>query len=133
MKFSELLKLKDILCLIDVREFGQHSVEFTVEFREHYQQSNGEVKKIFFDYYISFEVLNEGFDFEDNDEVYEGHFFRIYSKSKYLDYIKSATIFEDVHPDTPLIHYQIVCQDHIINVVSADEPEILLIRREDSE
>jgi hypothetical protein len=43
-----------------------------------------------------------------------------------LNYIRSITYAEEIHPESPLVHYQFVCEDHIINVISLEEkPHII--------
>ncbi len=41
---------------------------------------------------------------------------------EYLDFINKGTIANDVFPEEQLVHYEIACLDHIIDVISFDEP-----------
>ena len=77
-----------------------------------------------FDSYVSYNVLNESHSSSaESHEVFSGKLFRVYTKSNYLDYVRSHTSASDVFPG-PLAHYCIVCSDHIIDIVSAHSPEV---------
>ena len=56
----------------------------------------------------------------------------IYTKSRYLDFIKEHTLADqicgDVYP--PFRHYGIVCLNHIIDIVSIDTPKVTEIYKE---
>ncbi len=86
------------------------------------------ILRIEFDWYIAYSVINESFTVMDKYEVFEGKTFRIYSKSRYLDFINISTIASDFHPG-PFKHYGIVALNHIIDVVSTEPPTISLINR----
>ncbi|NMC55673.1 MAG: hypothetical protein GYA50_00405 [Eubacteriaceae bacterium] len=87
--------------------------------------------QIDFDWYIGYSVLNECFTVRDNYEKFIGKTFRIYTKSRYLDFIKAGTIASVDYPG-PFKHYGIVCLNHIIDVVSANEPIIKEIQRQNN-
>ena len=57
-------------------------------------------------------------------EEFEGKAFRVYSKSKFLDYVKATTYVTTDYPG-PYNHYGFICLDHIINVVSSDAPIVM--------
>jgi len=123
MRYKDLMNLKDEITLEDIKEFGQNSVEVTINF---YASPKAEPvqRKIIFDTYVSYTVLNESYTYNVDGEVYDGNLCRLYSKSHYLEYIKNITLTEDVHPETPMIHYELVCDDHIVDIISLEEPEI---------
>lgn len=83
--------------------------------------------------YIAYSITNESFTSWDDNEMFEGKAFRIYSKSKYLDFIKNHTFAHEVSKDTypPLTHYGIVCLNHIIDIASTSIPEIIEIGKPD--
>lgn len=83
-----------------------------------------------FDSYVSYSVINESFTVLDDYEIFEGNSFRIFKKSRYLDFINKGTIVNDVFPEEQLVHYEIACLDHIIDVISFDEPIVTEIKRE---
>ncbi|MBT2696545.1 hypothetical protein J7E79_03775 [Bacillus sp. ISL-40] len=83
-----------------------------------------------FDSYVSYSIINESFTVLDDYEIFEGSSFRIFKKSRYLDFINKGTIVNDVFPEEQLVHYEIACMDHIIDVISFDEPIITEIKRE---
>jgi hypothetical protein len=85
--------------------------------------------QIDFPSYVSYSVINESFTVLDDYERYVGDQFRIYTKSRYLDFILAGTIAAEVFPEKPIVHYEIACLDHIIDVVSFDEPIISEVER----
>lgn len=81
------------------------------------------------DSYISNSIINESFTVLDY-EIFEENSFRIFNKSRYLDFINKGTIVKDVFPEEQPVHFEISCLDHIIDVISFDEPIITEIKRE---
>jgi hypothetical protein len=82
-----------------------------------------------FESYVSYNVINESFTVLDEYEVFEGDVFRIYTKSRYLDFIKLGTIAKDIYADQHFVHYQLVCLNHIIDIISYEEPKITELGR----
>jgi len=83
--------------------------------------------RILFDDYVSYVVLNESFSSAPlAHEVYSGNRFREYTCSTFLEHIKSTTYACDDYPGK-LRHFEIVCADHIIGVISQNAPEISLV------
>jgi hypothetical protein len=83
-----------------------------------------------FDPYVSYSIINESFTVIDDYEIFEGNSFRIFKKSRYLDFINKGTIVNDVFPEEQLVHYEIACLDHIIDVISFNEPIVTEIKRD---
>ncbi|MDN8592785.1 hypothetical protein Q0V21_29115 [Paenibacillus sp. 11B] len=81
-----------------------------------------------FEWYIGYSVRNESYTVWDDYEEFKGKIFRIYSKSRYLDFIKSSTFATEEYPG-PYKHYGISCLNHIIDIVSTTEPIIKEIQR----
>lgn len=79
--------------------------------------------KIVFRDYVAWNVLNESYSQVDNEEVFEGNVFRVYTKSKYLEFIDKATVASDDYPG-PLKHFEIVCLNHIVDIVTSNGPEV---------
>jgi len=73
--------------------------------------------------YVAYSVRNESFCQLDNDEVWEGRLFCLYSKSHFLDYVARATFASSDYPG-PLRHWGINCLNHIVDVVSNVEPQV---------
>lgn len=88
------------------------------------------ILQIDFDSYVAYSVINESFTVLDDYEIFEGHSFRIFKKSRYLDFINKGTIATDVFPDDTYVHYEIASLNHIIDVISYDEPKITEVERE---
>lgn len=86
------------------------------------------VFQIDFESYIGYSVLYESFTSWDDYQVFSGNAFRIYTKSRYLDFISVGTFASDDHPG-PYKHYGIVCFDHIIDIVSCNNPIVNEIQR----
>jgi hypothetical protein len=83
--------------------------------------------EVIFPDYIAYSVRNESFTVRDDDEEYEGRLFCVYRKSKFLEYVREATIVSDKHPG-PFKHYGINCLNHIVDVASTRAPEITRMR-----
>lgn len=79
--------------------------------------------QIDFETYIGYSVLNESFTSLDDYEEFVGKAFRIFKKSRYLDYIMVGTFASEEYPG-PFKHYEIACLNHIVNIVSMSEPII---------
>ncbi len=78
---------------------------------------------IYFDRYVAYSVRNESYTVFAEDEEWKGVTFREYQRSHYLNFIAAATFAIDEYPG-PLRHYGIMCENHVIDIVSAVEPEI---------
>lgn len=147
MNYSDLMNLKDIY-LYNIEEPEENHLRLLFERskinpnKESIQMGN----KIFdglhsievdyslpliqldFDSYIGYAIRNESYTSLDKYEQYEGKGFRIYSKSRFLDFINLSTFATEEYPG-PFKHYGIVCLNHIIDVVSVCAPVIQEIRR----
>jgi hypothetical protein len=58
-----------------------------------------------------------------DDEIYTGKILRVYRKSHFLDHIMRDTgghIYD-------VLHYKLICLDHLVDVVSYDPPKVELI------
>ena len=62
--------------------------------------------------YIAYSIRNEFFTSWDDYEEFDGNTFRIYKKSRYLDFPK------------PYKHYGICCIDHVVDIISTSEPVV---------
>jgi hypothetical protein len=79
------------------------------------------------DKYIAYSVRNESFvTLDDSEIVTSGRLLRIYSKSTFLEYVSRATFANQEHPG-PYSHYQICSENHIVDVVSTEEPGISVL------
>jgi len=147
MKYEDLLNIKDVFFLglnepdcnslslyfsrskvSDIPEslvIGDKNLgdSYPVEFDE-----ESPMIQINFERYIGYSVLNESFTSWDDYQVFLGKSFRIYSKSRYLDFISVATFASEDYPG-PFKHYGIVCYDHIIDVVACHEPVVKEVER----
>lgn len=88
--------------------------------------SSGEVYKIIFEQYMMHLTRNESYTFWDKYEVYSGDYFVIFKKSRLLDILDKMIIHTDdcSYPGIG-IHYGIFACDHIIDVITANEPKII--------
>lgn len=78
--------------------------------------------------YIAYFVRNESYTTVDQSEkVVAGHLLRLCSASKVLDFIRAATIASQDYPG-PYHHVEVVCLNHVIDVVSTTYPEIRVLR-----
>jgi len=85
----------------------------------------GKEYEFIFKSYGAYSVINESFSMYQEEEERIGRLFCIYSKSHYLDFIYNNTLVDDIYDyDGELKHYAINCLDHVINIVTIDEPVI---------
>ena len=79
--------------------------------------------EIRFDTYVALNVANESYCIADPSEPTRGKLLKTYDRSQFLDYVRESTSARDDYPG-PMTHYRVVTEDHIIDVVSCDPPEI---------
>ncbi|WP_239617925.1 hypothetical protein [Cohnella mopanensis] len=89
---------------------------------------NSPLIQIDFQTYVAYSIRNESYTSWDDYEEFEGKIFRIYKKSRYLDFISVGTFASEDFPG-PFMHYGISCLDHIIDIVSVSKPVVSEIRR----
>lgn len=94
-------------------EIGEHIIRdtHTIEVDEELP-----IVQLDLDSYVSYSIINESFTVLDDYEIFEGNSF--------------GTIVNDVFPEEQFVHYQIASLDHIIDVISFDEPIVTEIKRE---
>lgn len=75
--------------------------------------------------YVAYLVTEEGVGSggSDDDEVYTGNLFRVYTKSHFLDHLSRDT---GGHIE-PILHYKVICQNHLIDVASYSPPDVRLL------
>jgi len=100
--------------------FGEATIEGT---KEIITTKNSKSYQIYFPSYIAYSVINESYTSADEYEQFEGSNYRVYSKSRFLDYVSQDTIATSDYPG-PFKHYGFVCLNHIIDIASQDEPII---------
>ena len=78
--------------------------------------------------YIAYSVTNESFASPDDDSEVRvsGRLLRTYSKSHFLDFVSHATIANEQYPG-PSTHFCVVSENHVIDVVSTQMPEIQIL------
>lgn len=86
------------------------------------------IYEIIFDDYIAYQVRNETFCAKDDYEIKKGEYFIFFERSRYLDQIQTITDcsqFEDgsYYPGK-WTHYGVYANNHIIDVISHQEPVI---------
>lgn len=76
--------------------------------------------------YVAYQVTNESLVHgEGSGEVWSGRIVRLYTKSHFLEYVLRKTFACNEHPGPgPLLHFSLICSDHIIDVVAAEVPQI---------
>lgn len=72
--------------------------------------------------YVAYLVTEEGVGSgaSDEDEVYTGDVLRVYTKSHFLDHLSRDTAGHI----GPILHYKLICQNHLIDVASYSPPEV---------
>lgn len=85
---------------------------------------------IIFEDYIIYQIRNESFAYPSDDiEVYEGNWFRIYKNSNFIEFMKKVTWYDVVAGSgfENYKHYEIIANNHVIDIISANEPEIVKV------
>jgi hypothetical protein len=60
-----------------------------------------------------------------DDETYVGNLFRLYTRSHFLDHLSRDT---GAHSN-PLLHYKVVCLNHLVDIAAEDPPDIEIVFR----
>lgn len=95
--------------------------------RDIVSDKNSRAYELVFANYISYSVTNEEYSILDAAEVRTGRLFCVYSKSHFLDHVRASTLASEDYPG-PFTHYGINCLNHTIDVVSAEEPAIKIVK-----
>jgi len=85
------------------------------------------IYEIIFDQYVAYSVRNESYTQLDKEEEFEGRLACIYTKSKFLDYVRTSALASDDYPGT-FKHYGFNCLNHIVDIVSTSPPKIVELR-----
>jgi len=88
---------------------------------------SGPEYEITFASYIAYAIRNESYVLQDKEEAWVGKSFRVYSKSRFLDFVRSATLASPEYPGA-FAHYSLVCQDHVVDIASVSQPKIERLR-----
>lgn len=82
-----------------------------------------EIYEITFESYIMYQTRNESFAYLDENSKVLGEYFTIIKNSSYLKMVKSITFYNDIF-DNKYMHYGIFSWNHVIDIISAEEPKI---------
>ena len=86
------------------------------------------VFEIAWDSYISYSVTNESYaQPEEKPICYTGDRVRRYTRSAFLDYVRRATFATAEYPGL-FEHIALICERHIIDVISISEPRVSLLK-----
>lgn len=78
---------------------------------------------IVFDEYATYSVAREIFSLPRKEDVYQGKHLRVYSKSRFIE--TSQEFLHDFFGNlNSQKHYEIICEWHVISVMSPSEPKI---------
>ena len=97
---------------------GAHPIE-SVEGCKKFQLS----WKSYLAYLVTEELVGSNAPNGYDDEIYIGKILRVYSKSHFLDHVMRDTgghIYD-------ILHYKVICLDHLIDVVSYDPPKVEIV------
>ena len=82
--------------------------------------------ELLWDSYVAYLVQDECYARQDEtDKVESGRLVRIYAKSRFLDHISKTTGATPEWPG-PLLHVEVICLNHVIDVVATKPPQIRL-------
>jgi len=77
--------------------------------------------------YVLYQIINESFARqEDPKSAISGKSASVYRLSNLLDYVSRSSNASDEYPGR-LLHFRIICADHVIDVISTDRPECMRI------
>jgi hypothetical protein len=80
-------------------------------------------------YMISYTILNESYGkYSEPPEAFTGKLFRIFSHSHLLDFTEWTTYASGGHP-APLMHFEIACLNHVVDVICTAPPKIAVGKR----
>ena len=82
-----------------------------------------EIYEIVFENYIMYQIRNESFANPDENSKILGKYFVIIKNSSYLKMVKNITFYNDIF-DNKYMHYGIFSWNHVIDIISAEEPKI---------
>ena len=82
-----------------------------------------EIYEITFESYIMYQTRNESFAYPDENSKISGEYFTIIKNSSYLKMVKNITFYNDIFDDK-YMHYGIFSWNHVIDIISAEEPKI---------
>ena len=83
-----------------------------------------EIYEITFESYIMYQTRNESFAYPDEKSKVLGEYFTIIKNSSYLKMVKSITFYNDIFDDK-YMHYGIFSWNHVVDIISAEEPKIV--------
>ena len=83
-----------------------------------------EIYEITFESYIMYQTRNESFAYPDEKSKVLGEYFTIIKNSSYLKMVKSITFYNDMFDDK-YMHYGIFSWNHVVDIISAEEPKIV--------
>ena len=84
--------------------------------------------EIAWDHYIAYSVMKEMYAVPDKSETFElGNLVRVYSESKFLQYVGHTTGSHEQNP-SPWQHIEIICEWHVIDVISTAVPTVKNLR-----
>jgi len=88
------------------------------------KDGQGKEYELFFESYGAYCIVNESFaTFNNDDEQRIGRLLCVFSKSKFMDYIRETTIVDYTYDyNKTLKHYAVSCLGHVIDIVSKEEP-----------
>lgn len=114
-----------------LKENGNHAIAEILQNSMEIVPNCLPIYRITFESYVGYNVRNESYTCADESETFisesnesdliYGNKFRLYTKSKYLEYLHENTFADQIED---YFHYEICCENQIIDVASCDMPII---------
>lgn len=82
--------------------------------------------ELYWPHYISYAVRNESYCSWDQEEEWQGSSFRVYSCSKFLNFIADGTFASAEYPGL-FRHYEVLCANHIIDIAAQEAPVVCIV------
>ena len=73
--------------------------------------------------YVLYQIVNESYAKSESAETTESNLSAyVYTTSNLLHFVSKASIATDEYPGN-LLHFRILCEDHIVDVISVEHPQ----------
>ena len=80
--------------------------------------------QIDFENYVTYSVIYDDYTVWNDNELFQGDSFRIYTKSNYIDFVQKESKLNETLNGKKFTHYSLACIDHKVDVISYLEPRV---------
>ncbi|SCW57525.1 hypothetical protein [Asticcacaulis taihuensis] len=83
--------------------------------------------EVSFETYVFYAIINESHGLIEPDAIFTGKKIRKYERSNLLEAVEKISCPYDIFGERPLKHFEILTENHLVNVVSYDDPQITFL------